>query len=69
MHGEYTRRCERHDVHDMQVYSMLHIEGLSFDGDSMLMLILVCSFGTVWKWGRLFQRNMLPPSSESKSVG
>jgi len=24
---------------------MLHIEGLSFDGDSMLMLILVCSFG------------------------
>ena len=57
-------------MHDMRVYSMFHIEGLSFDGDSMLMLILVCSSGTVWKWGGLlFQRNMLPPSSESKSVG
>jgi len=47
VHGQYTGRCERHDVHDMRVHLMLHIEGLSFDGHSILMLILVCSFDTV----------------------
>jgi hypothetical protein len=60
-----------YDVRDARVYSNLHIEGLGFDGDSLLMLMLFCSSAIVWKWAVLlmFQRNMLPPSSGSKSVG